>query len=61
MGEAAQSVSKRNPVGRDQMEYLADMLRELQQMADAAGARTLASLIALAQVEASREASTRQG
>lgn len=55
MGEAA-----REPAGRDQLEYLADLLRELQRLAEDADARTLASLIALAQVEATREASTRK-
>lgn len=38
----------------DKFGYMADLLRELHMMADEAGARQLAALIALAQVEASR-------
>ncbi len=47
----------------DQFSYIADLLSELQGMADAAGARQLAALIGLAHVEASRSAAerTKQG
>lgn len=55
MGDAARKIG-----GRDQLEYLADLLGEMQRIAEDNGAKTLASLIALAQVEATREAASRK-
>jgi len=42
-------------VRRDNLEYLADLLGELQQMAEREGCRTLSRLLAISHAEAQRE------
>jgi hypothetical protein len=41
-------------LGQDQLDYMADMIGELHQLARANGLETLSGLLALAQVEARR-------
>lgn len=44
-------------MGADRLSYMADMILELQQMAQRSGSATLAGILALAHVEAERERS----
>ncbi len=48
-------------IGSDHIAYIADMIAELQQIARRGGLETLATILGLAEVEASRQAAqTRQ-
>ena len=56
-GEAAGGSSN---ISADQAEYLADMVAELRGLAENAGLTTLASILALAQVEAAQQSAARR-
>jgi hypothetical protein len=50
---------RRGQLSRDKLDYIADLIGELQTLAKAGGLDTLGSLLSLAQTEARRELSRR--
>ena len=53
--EGSQSENSQQALAADKLDYLADMVLELKQLADRSGLRTLAGILALAHIEASQQ------
>ena len=53
--EGSQSESSQQALVAHKLDYMADMVLELKQLADRSGLRTLAGVLALAHIEASQQ------